>query len=147
MKRLILASVCVSLLTMSGVAMAKRELPAEDMRPRHEMKMHEDLAQKLNLTAEQRTLADKIREDGRRQMEPLMQERKALHEKMEKLRKENMEEFEKILTPEQKEAFAKFKEEHRPPHERMKKHRFGPRHDEAGRPEPKTEMSDTESKK
>lgn len=130
MKRLILASVCVSLLTFSNAALADGQRPFDDMRPRHEMKIHEDLAQRLNLTDEQKAKADKIREDGRKQMEPLMQERKALHQKMEKLRKENMEEFEKILTPEQKEAFAKFKEEHRPPHEKMRKHRFEPRHEE-----------------
>lgn len=147
MKRLILASVCVSLLTLSGAALAGEHQPRADMRPRHEMKIHEELAQKLNLTDEQKSKADKIREDGRKQMEPLMQERKALHEKMEKLRKENMEEFEKILTPEQKEAFAKFKEEHRPPHEKMRKDKFGPRHEKAGHPMPKIEKSKSESKK
>ena len=115
MKRLLLTAVCVSVLS-SGIlcAEAKPFHADADNRPRHEMKMHDDLADRLKLTDEQKAQADRIREDGRKKMEPLMQERRALHERMEKLRKENMEEFEKILTPEQKEEFAKLKQ-HRGP--------------------------------
>lgn len=138
MKRLILSVMCVSLLTVGGAAMAKDKL-SDDMRPRHEMKMHEDLAQKLNLTDEQKTMADKIREDGRKQMKPLMEEQKALHEKMDKLRKENMEEFEKILTPEQKETFSKIKKEHRPPHGKRKMHKKDKHTDEVKAEERKSE--------
>ncbi|MCQ2741032.1 MAG: hypothetical protein MJ210_02820, partial [Alphaproteobacteria bacterium] len=57
--------------------------------------------------------ADKIREDGRKKMEPLMEEKKQLHEKMDAVRKANMEEFEKILTPEQKQKFESIKAAHK----------------------------------
>lgn len=120
MKRLLFAIVCASVLS-GGVlsAEARPEYHDLDKRPRHEMRMREDLAAKLKLTDEQKALADKIREDGRLKMEPLMQERRTLHEKMETLRKQNMEEFEKILTPEQKEMFARLKQ-HRGEHPDMR---------------------------
>ena len=58
-------------------------------------------------------LAKKIHEQGREKMKPLMEEGKVLHEKMNKVRKENMAEFEKILTDEQKENFEKMKQNFR----------------------------------
>lgn len=147
MKKLILASICASMLVLSGAATAQEKHSLGNMPPKHELKMHENLAQKLNLTDEQKAQADKIREEGRKKMEPLMQEKKTLHEKMDKLRKENMEEFEKILTPEQKETFAKFKEEHRAPHKKMKKGRFGSKHKEGKDLMPKSEEVKSEAKK
>ena len=86
--------------------------------PRHEQ-MAEKLAQDLGLTAEQKAQAEKIRADGREKVKPLMERAKKLHEEMDKLRQENMQEFEKILTPDQQEKFAKIKAE-------MKKYK-GPR--------------------
>lgn len=118
MKRLILTAISVSLITTGLVGTSYARFGMKGEPPRKEMKMHEHFAEKLNLTAEQKAQADKIREDGRKKMEPLMQEGKVLYEKMEKIRKENMDEFEKILTKEQKAEFVKMKEQRRRPHGR-----------------------------
>ena len=77
--------------------------------------MEAKLADKLGLSSEQREKAKAIREAGHKKIKPLMQEMKTLREKMDKLRHENMEEFEKILTPDQKKKFSEIKEQ-------MKKH-------------------------
>lgn len=76
-----------------------------EMREKRDAKM----AEELKLTPEQKTQAEKIRSEGREKMKPLMEDMKAHHEKMEAVRKQNMDEFEKILTPEQKEKFEKIK--------------------------------------
>lgn len=80
-------------------------LPPREPRPEQMQKMEDDLAVKLKLTDEQKAQAHKIHQEGREQM-------KKMHEEMQKLRKENMAEFEKILTPEQKAEFDKIKAEH-----------------------------------
>ena len=80
-----------------------------DNRPRVEMRDRKPLSEKLNLTDEQKAQADKIREEGREKMKPLMDEQRVLREKMDVVRKANMEEFEKILTPEQKKVFDEMK--------------------------------------
>lgn len=133
MKKYLLATVCAFSLALSASAFAQDEPRDETMPPppgiEHQMEkvkenMQNELADKLNLTDEQREKAKKIHEEGREKMKPLMEEGKALHEKMDKLRKENMGEFEKILTDEQKEQFEKMKEEfrkefhHKKPHHR-----------------------------
>ena len=59
-----------------------------------------------------------------------MHERKLLREEMEEVRKENMEDFEKILTPEQKKIFDEMKQHKGPKPPRPGKHRRpGPRPD------------------
>ncbi len=75
--------------------------PHEDVR--HEMRKehHERFAKELGLTDEQKAQAEKIRQAGREKMKPLKEKMDALHKEMDELRKENMNEFEKILTPEQ----------------------------------------------
>ena len=55
-------------------------------------------------------------------MKPLMEESKALREKMDKLRQENMGEFEKILTDEQKQKFEEMKKEFRKEFHHKKPH-------------------------
>lgn len=60
-------------------------------------------ADDLGLTKEQQEQAEKIRKEGREKLKPLFEEMKDIREKMDKLREDNMLEFEKILTPEQKE--------------------------------------------
>lgn len=127
MKKLLLTAVCVSVLTL-GVAHAQSSANPENMPPHKEMRMHENLVKKLNLTDEQKKQADKIREDGRKAMEPLMQEKKVLNEKMDTLRKANMEEFEKILTPEQQEEFKKIKEKRLSRRMRRGEHKSHDRH-------------------
>ena len=67
---------------------------------------------------EQQEQAEKIRKEGREKLKPLFEEMKDIREKMDKLREDNMLEFEKILTPEQKEKLKDIKARH---HEEMKK--------------------------
>ncbi len=92
-----------------------QKLSAEEMRQKMEerhQKMAEKLADDLNLTDEQRQKAKEINENGRKEMEPMMEEMKNIREKMDTKRQENMQEFEKILTPEQKAKFDNMKKEH-----------------------------------
>lgn len=87
-------------------------------------KMQNKIAEDLGLTAEQQEQAKAIHEKGKADIEPLMKEMKALREKMDAKRRANMEEFEKILTPEQKAKFEELK--NKAPHHGMKgmhKHR------------------------
>ena len=120
MNKLVLSLFCGTML-LSGVSFAQAK--DIDMRPEPPKieKMHKmerpALAKKLNLSDEQKEQAKKIREDGREKM-------KKMHEQMQELRKENMAEFEKILTPEQKAEFDKIKSEHK---KKFGKHK-GPKH-------------------
>ena len=83
-----------------------------------EKKMSKKLADDLGLTKEQQEQAEKIRKEGREKLKPLFEEMKDIREKMDKLREDNMLEFEKILTPKQKEKLKDIKARH---HEEMKK--------------------------
>ena len=129
MKKILLTAVCATVLTFGALSVQAQGAP-EDMPlppPEHEMAMekihqkmeekHEEMSKKLaedlGLSDEQKTQAEKIRKDGHAKMKPLMEERKALHEKMDTLRKANMEEFEKILTQEQKKKFEQIKAKHK----------------------------------
>lgn len=87
--------------------------PAHEMPHKVRKEMADKFAKDLGLTEEQKAQADKIRKDGREKMEPLMKEMKTLREKMDKLREDNMKDFEKILTPEQKDKLDKIKAEHK----------------------------------
>lgn len=82
----------------------------QDMEKHHE-KMENKLADDLKLTDEQRAQAKEMRQEARKKIKPLMKEMKGIRQKMDKIRKENMEAFEKILTPEQKAQFDKIKAE------------------------------------
>jgi len=106
--------------------------PHEDgFRPEMRKAHHDKFAQELGLTDEQKAQAEKIRQAGREKMKPLMDKMKAMHKEMDKLRQENMQEFEKILTPEQQ---TKLKEMKAKMDEKMKNRRPRFKH---GRPEPK----------
>lgn len=74
-------------------------------------KREQKLAEELNLSDEQKEMAKKIREDGHKKAEPLMKQMKEIRTQLDNLRKENMKEFEKILTKEQLDKFEKIKEE------------------------------------
>lgn len=103
--------------------------PAPEMRhernpeERHQ-EMAKRMAEKLGLTAEQQEKARAIHEKGRAEIEPLMKEMKALREKMDAKRRANMEEFERILTPEQKAKFEALKKD---PPRRPEPRGFGPK--------------------
>ena len=85
-------------------------------------KMQNKIAEDLGLSAEQQEQAKAIHEQGRKDIEPLMEEMKALREKMDAKRRANMEEFEKILTPEQKAKFEELKKN--APHHKMRKEHY-----------------------
>lgn len=109
--------------SFSVSAEEKKELPPFDGAPHHmrmdhdgkkmppnPKKMDERLADDLGLSEIQRVQAKQIHEKGRKQVRPLMEQMRDIREKMDELREENMKEFEKILTPEQREKFAKIKD-------------------------------------
>jgi len=143
MKKILLTAVCFGVMSW-GIANAQvaddMPLPpppphGDEMLPppprdgKHmaemEKKMSEKLADELGLSQEQQEQAKNIRKAGREKLKPLFEEMKTIREKMDKIRKENMQTFEEILTPEQKAKLKEIKDKH---HEKMKK-RFKGRHD------------------
>lgn len=135
MKKLCLTLLCATALAYSAnIAQAKYDetMPPpppshmqqtqQDMHNHHE-KMHNKLAEELKLTDKQKAKAKEMRQASRKKIKPLMKEMKNLREKIDKIRKENMKEFEKLLTPEQRETFERIKAERKAKHEEMfKKH-------------------------
>lgn len=82
-----------------------KPMPRKEMRQeRRGGKALENLARELSLTEEQKEEYRKINQESREKIKPLM-------DQIQKIRQENMEAFEKILTPEQKEQFSKMKAE------------------------------------
>lgn len=131
MKRLMLTAVCVAAVMLGSIsANAQKEMlpPPPEFgsgykRPKFDSEMHKKLADRfakdLGLSEEQIAKADKIREDGRKKVEPLMKQMDELRRQADELRKENMKEFEAILTPEQKKRLEEMKARH----DEMRKHR------------------------
>ena len=113
MKKYLLTTVCALTVMMSSNVWAQEKtdetMPPPPMEQQAKVNRADELADKLQLSTEQREQAKKIREAGRAKIKPLIEESRALHEKMEKLRQDNMNEFEKILTDEQKTQFEKMK--------------------------------------
>lgn len=64
--------------------------------------MKEKFAQKIGLTEEQKEKIEKMREEDKAKMEPLMKKMKELREEMRKIRQESRTRFESVLTEEQK---------------------------------------------
>ena len=94
---------------------------------RHHEKMAQKLADDLKLTDEQRAKAKEMRQQTREKIKPLIDEMKEIRKKMDTIRQENMKAFEEILTPEQKETFAKIKTERKAKFKKMmKKHHHHP---------------------
>ena len=81
----------------------------------------------LDLTDEQKAKAKEIREQSRKEIEPLMNEMKTLREKMDKIREADMKKFEALLTPEQKAKLEARKKHHEKEFKGGEKHRFPPR--------------------
>lgn len=142
MKKILLNSLCAAAVMFgASAAMAQSvddmpppsppghefDAPRPPMKGPHAKKgMHagpDKLAEELGLSDEQKEQAKKIHEQGREKVKPLMEEMKNLHKKMEELRKENMAEFEKILTPEQKDKFEEIKAEKKHSWEQKKEKR------------------------
>jgi len=114
---LILAGTIISAGALtSNTVYAQENLPPEMPKMEHQFnredfqkKMANKIADDLNLTAEQKAKAKEIRETGKKEITPLMDEMNALRKKIDAKRRANMEEFEKILTPEQKTKFEEIK--------------------------------------
>ena len=130
MNKKLFTLLCASALVCGTFGASAKELPEPPMdAPHHNMpapefgmrgkhfgpnkeemkKMDKKLADELNLTKEQKEKAKAIRKSGREKVKPLMDEMRAIREKIDGLREENMKEFESILTPEQKVKFDKIK--------------------------------------
>lgn len=84
---------------------------------KHHQEMAAKLAADLELTDEQKAQAEKIRQQGHEKIAPLMDQMMSLRQKIDQERRDNMQEFEKILTPEQKEKFELLKHRERRFHE------------------------------
>ena len=136
MKNNFLPILLATTIVSSGMAFspANAKEPALPEAPKFEQRfdreqMHKEMAKKmaddLNLTEEQQEKAKAIHEKGKKDIEPLMDEMKDLRQKMDEKRRANMEEFEQILTPEQKAKFDEMKK-NAPEHHKKGEH-FGPR--------------------
>jgi Spy/CpxP family protein refolding chaperone len=128
MKKTFLSILLSATIISSGAFCANAQTPDMPEQPKieHKMdfeKMHQKMQQKiaedLGLSAEQQEQAKAIHEKGKAEIEPLMKEMKALRAKMDEKRRANMEEFEQILTPDQKVKFEELKT--KAPHHGMHK--------------------------
>ena len=130
MKKLCLTLLCAGMLTgISNIVLASDDETMPPPLPQHEQnfekhheKMQNKLADDLQLSEQQRAKAKEMRTAAREKIKPLLDEMKALRQKMDTIRDENMKAFEEILTPEQKETFEKIKAERKAKHEKMKRH-------------------------
>ena len=111
-----------------------------EMRPdRPSPKMIEQkIADRLNLTPEQRKAVEEQRKADREKLKPLFEQMKEIRKQMGEIRKANMEAFQNILTPEQKAEFYKMMAERKA----KGPHKFGPRHPApvAGEPNNRRDM-------
>lgn len=121
MNKYFLSAALAATILSAGAVSAQLPEKGDAPRPRHEMdlrnfdkahhaKMAKKMAEDLKLTEDQIKQAEKIRQDGREKLKPLMDQMRELHKKIEQERKANMDEFEKILTPEQKKIFDEQKQ-------------------------------------
>jgi Spy/CpxP family protein refolding chaperone len=110
MKKNLLMILCAGIISVTMIGDVNAKGHKNDHRPKIE-RMHDDLAKKLNLTDEQKEQAKLLRKKDHVEAKELFEEMDKIREKLDNLRKKNMEEFEQILTPEQKSEFEKIKEE------------------------------------
>lgn len=140
MTKLLLTTALSTLIAFSAYsnafakAAAKTAEPAQqtERMPRHHKEMRkrpepEKMDKFLDLSDEQKAKAKEIREQSRKEIEPLMKEMKALREKMDKIREADMKKFEALLTPEQKAKLEARKQHHEKKFDSREKHRFPPR--------------------
>ncbi len=115
-----LLTILAILLTSGFVFDADAKSHKEEKAPPHHERMHKDfmgkkekMLKELNLTQEQKEKAEELKEKAKKDLKPLMEEMKELREKMDEIREQNKEEFEAILTPEQKEKLESLAKEGR----------------------------------
>ena len=139
MTKLLLTTALSTLIAFSAYsnAFAKAAAnPAEpaqqtERMPKHHKEMHkrpkpEKMDKFLDLTDEQKAKAKEIREQSRKEIEPLMKEMKTIREKMDKIREADMKKFEALLTPEQKAKLEARKQHHKKDFKGRETHRFPP---------------------
>ncbi len=133
MKKILMTAVCLTVLGLGAVNvragdvkdvsanMPKAEMMRADrhIKKPHDLNMQDRLAERLKLTDEQKKQSEEIREAGREKMKPLIEENKKIRVRMDEVRRQNMQEFENILTDEQKAEFKKFQEERKGPRRPM----------------------------
>lgn len=93
----------------------------------HHKAMAAKMAKDLGLSDKQKAQAEKIREDGHKKIAPLMEQMKNLRQQIDEERRANMQDFEKILTPEQREKFEAIKKQgprFAPEHKAKKTHKM-----------------------
>ena len=140
MTKLLMTTALSTLIAFSAYSNAFAEAvanPAEpaqqtEKMPKHHKEMRkrpepEKMDKFLDLTDEQKAKAKEIREQSRKEIEPLMNEMKTLREKMDKIREADMKKFEALLTPEQKAKLEARKKHHEKEFKGGEKHRFPPR--------------------
>ena len=139
MTKLLLTTALSTLIAFSAYsnAFAKAAAnPAEpaqqtERMPKHHKEMHkrpkpEKMDKFLDLTDEQKAKAKEIREQSRKEIEPLMKEMKTIREKMDKIREADMKKVEALLTTEQKAKLEARKQHHKKDFKGREKHRFPP---------------------
>lgn len=139
MTKLLLTTALSTLIAFSAYsnafaeAVANQAEPAQqtEKMPKHHKEMRkrpkpEKMDKFLDLTDEQKAKAKEIREQSRKEIEPLMDEMKTIREKMDKIREADMKKFEALLTPEQKAKLEARKQHHKKDFKGREKHRFPP---------------------
>lgn len=140
MTKLLLTTALSTLIAFSAYsnafakAVANPAEPAQqtEKMPKHHKEMRkrpepEKMDKFLDLTDEQKAKAKEIREQSRKEIEPLMKEMKTLREKMDKIRETDMKKFKALLTPEQKAKLEARKKHHEKEFDGREGHRFPPR--------------------
>lgn len=140
MTKLLLTTTLSTLIAFSAYSNAFAEAvanPAEpaqqtEKMPKHHKEMRkrpepEKMDKFLDLTDEQKAKAKEIREQSRKEIEPLMDEMKTIREKMDKIRETDMKKFEALLTPEQKAKLEAHKKHHEKEFKGGKNRRLSPR--------------------
>lgn len=98
--------------------------PFNEEKRQAEMKRRKEaFINRLNLTEEQKKKAEEIHQKGRAEMEAVMEQMKALHEKAKEIRQKNKTEFEGLLTPEQKKTLEEMNQERKARQEKHFKER------------------------
>lgn len=139
MTKLLLTTALSTLIAFSAYSNAFAEAVANPVEPAQQTekmpKHHKEMRKRpkpekmdkfLDLTDEQKAKAKEIREQSRKEIEPLMDEMKTIREKMDKIREADMKKFEALLTPEQKAKLEARKQHHKKDFKGREKHRFPP---------------------
>lgn len=149
---LVLLTAGTLLLSAGSFAYAEQNKPGNFKQEHCEKskKMHQELQERLNLTEDQKTKEKQLKMEAKKSLQPIMQEKrkkfeelqqlqqskasqeqitakkdelKKLHEQANVIRKDHMQKFEAILTPEQKTKFESYREEMKLKRQEFRKNR------------------------